>query len=108
MKDRIEISKEYDAKGNEIIKFSLHCDLGVLWMFNKPFSIGVYEYFRDNVSVTELRSYKYTCNKKLNKIVDCLPAHIKYVKQLATEERDYAKEREVSRYEKDNDYEIAA
>lgn len=120
MKDRIEIKKvaKIEPKKNkngevkyvevEYIKFYLHCDMGVLWMFDKPFSIGVYEYFRDNVSVTELHTYRYTCNKKLNKIVDRLPAHIKYVKQLAIEEREHAKEREVGRYDSNEDYEMAA
>ena len=108
MKDRIEISKVFEAKGNEVIKFYLHCDLGVLWMFNKPFSIGVYEYFHDNVSVTELRSYKYTCNKKLNKIVDRLPAYIKYVKQMAIEEREYDTIRTKLNPEKEGGYEMAA
>ena len=66
------------------------------------------DFFRDNVSVTELRSYKYTCNRKLNKIVDRLPTHIKYVKQLAIEERVYVEEGLFDRYEGPDDYEIAA
>lgn len=108
MKDRIEISKVFDEKGNEIIKFCLHCDLGVLWMFNKPFSISVYNFFCDNRSVSELHSYRYTNNKKLNKIVDRLPAHIKYVKQLAVEEKQYDVEKDRTVIDRGHDYEIAA
>ena len=108
MKDRIEIRKVFDEKGNEIIRFYLHCDLGVLWMFDKPFTIGIYKYFRGNRSVCELRSYRYSCNKKLNKLVERLPAYIRYVKQLAIEEMKYETAKVRNGPERDPDYDMAA
>ena len=90
MKDRIEIKEVTDDMDNRIIKFYLHCDLGTLWLFNREYSPGVYDYFRNSVSIAELRAYKYSRNKTLNKIVDRLPVYIRYVKQLAIEEQQYS------------------
>lgn len=88
MKDRIEIRSELNKQGKEILKFYVHCDLGYLWLFNKPKTKGVYDYFANGKSVSELYKHKYRNNETLNKIVDRLPAHVKYAKQLAMEENE--------------------
>lgn len=88
MKDRIEIRIELNKQGKEILKFYVHCDLGYLWLFNKPKTKGVYDYFANGKSVSELYKHKYRNNEALNKIVDRLPAHVKYAKQLAMEENE--------------------
>lgn len=89
MKDRIEIVNAYDKDGKEILKFYVHCDLGMLWLFNKPKTKGVLEYFERGRSVNELFEYKYKKNETLNKIITRLPVHIKYAKQIAIEERNF-------------------
>lgn len=89
MKDRIEIVSELNKHGKEILKFYVHCDLGYLWLFNKPKTKGVYDYFANGKSVSELYKHKYRNNETLNKIVDRLPAHVKYAKQMAMEENEY-------------------
>lgn len=87
MKDRIEIVSEL-KQGKEILRFYVHCDFGYLWLFNKPKTKGVYDYFANGRSVSELYKHKYKSNETLNKIVDRLPAHVKYAKQLAMEENE--------------------
>ncbi len=41
MKDRIEVVMDYNKQGKEILKFYVHCDLGLLWLFDKPKTRGV-------------------------------------------------------------------
>ncbi len=89
MKDRIEIVNSYDKEGKEILKFYVHCDLGMLWLFNKPKTKGVFDYFEKGRSVNELHEYKYRKNESLNKIINRLPVHIKYAKQMAIEDRSF-------------------
>ncbi len=89
MKDRIEIVNSYDKDGKEILKFYVHCDLGMLWLFNKPKTKGVFDYFEKGRSVNELYEYKYKKNESLNKIISRLPVHIKYAKQIAIEDHSF-------------------
>ncbi len=89
MKDRIEVVMDYNKQGKEILKFYVHCDLGLLWLFDKPKTRGVYQYFAAGRSVNELFEYKYKKNATLNKIITRLPVHIKYAKQIAIEERNF-------------------
>lgn len=90
MKDKIEMVKKINNKGEEVISLFLHCEeFGVLWLRDVDFSKGVNEYFSKGRSVSELHNYKYTCNKKLNKIIDRMPAYIKYAKEEALADREY-------------------
>ncbi len=94
MKDKIELKKAYDNKGNEVLHFYVHCDLGTLYLHTWTFSKGVYMYFKDGRSVDELFSYRYTCNKRLNKVVDRLPGYIRFAKRCERDEREWLAARE--------------
>lgn len=109
MKDRIEIVNSYDKDGKEILKFYVHCDLGMLWLFNKPKTKGVFDYFEKGRSVNELYKYKYKKNESLNKIISRLPVYIKYAKQIAIEDRSFqiAEVKSSNRFLRDVDDRVA-
>ena len=89
MKDRIEIAIGFDNKGQKVLNFYVHSDLGRLYLHTWDFSLGVYKYFRNGKSASELFKHRYDRNKALNKIVDRLPAYIKDAKRCAVEEQAY-------------------
>ena len=86
MKDRIEIRKAYGKNGEEILRFYVHCDMGLLWLIDRPKTNSVYRYFAGGRSLNELRSYKYTGDVPLEKLIDRLPSYVKYAKAMALEE----------------------
>lgn len=96
MKDRIEVCKvlkrvrSKDGKRDKLetyLKFYVHCDLGTLYLNEWKSSMGVYDYFKNGRSASELFDHRYGKNRKLNHIVERLPAYIKQAKANAAQER---------------------
>ena len=84
IRDRIEIEQIQNSKGDELIRFNLHTkDLGVIWIRDVPFSKGIKDYFCRPRNINELTKYRHGPNKALNKIVDRMPAYIKYAREEA-------------------------
>lgn len=80
MKNKIFIKKLFIEKGNEHIEFYLKNEKGEFWLFTQPFSKGVYEWFKDGRSESEILSFdKWEKNKRLNNTIKRIPKEIKYV-----------------------------
>lgn len=80
MKNRITITKE-----NEKLNFYLVSEKGRFYLFTQPFSKGVYNFFRDGKSESQLRAYsRWNNNKRLDKTVEKIPMYVHYVlKEIA-------------------------
>ena len=75
LKNRVEITK-----GNDMIKFFLIHKTGRYYLYQQKFSKAVYEFFRNGRSLSELRQFRFSNNKRLNKTVsETLPLYIHYV-----------------------------
>ncbi len=107
MKDRIEMVQKFNDEGKEIISLFLHSgEYGMLFLKDVAFSKTVKEYFVSGRSVSELYCYKYTCNKKLNRIVDRLPADVEQAKKKKNKDRGI--QFEIDTVERDSDDERIA
>lgn len=77
MKNRVIITKE-----NEEIIFYLKNKEGTFWLFSQPFSKGVYEWFKDGRSESEILSFaKWNRNKRLSYTINRIPREIRYVQK---------------------------
>ncbi|MBQ6906604.1 MAG: hypothetical protein IJN75_06250 [Clostridia bacterium] len=89
MKNKIIVTKTFKVteSNNRIIKkefleFYLKNSNGMFWLFNQPFSKGVYFWFKDGRSENEVlnfRNWKY--NERLNNTITHIKREINYVKK---------------------------
>ena len=80
MKNKIFIKKLFIEKGDEHLEFYLKNENGEFWLFTQPFSKGVYEWFKDGRSESEILNFdKWEKNKRLNNTIQRIPREIKYV-----------------------------
>lgn len=84
MKNKVIIKKS-----NNYIHFYLHCDAGQAYLFSEKYHKGVYDYFRNGRSETELRKYhSYNSNpRRDHTIAKCL---MKSYRRSALEELEVA------------------
>ncbi len=79
MKNKIIIKKTENETVREL-NFYLKNSKGTFWLFTQPFSKGVYEWFRDGRSESEIISFSdWKRNKRLNNTIDRIPREIRYV-----------------------------
>ncbi len=82
MKNKVIITKDHQE-----IKFYLKNQSGTFWMFNQPFTKGVYEWFKDGRAENEIRSFsKWNKNKRLSDTVNRIPREIRYIQKYVMEE----------------------
>lgn len=96
MKNRVIVKKtvkEVSEKGcvteKEFIDFYLKNNFGETWLFQQPFSKGVYDWFKDGRAEREILNFaKWERNKRLNDTIQRIPREIKYVsKYIIDDER---------------------
>ena len=88
IKEKIEMKQKLNNKGEEVISLFLHSEeFGILWLREVKFKKSIKEFFLPGKSVNELYTYKSSCDKTLNKLIDRLPAYIKYAKNDARNDR---------------------
>lgn len=82
MKNRVIITTD-----SKEIKFYLKNKFGTFWLFSQPFSKGVYEWFKNGRSESEILGFsKWTRNKRLNITINRIPREIRYVQKYIIEE----------------------
>ena len=60
--------------------FYLRSEQGEQFLFTQKFTRGVYRYFRNGISESQLRAYRcWDRNPRLDKTIERLPAYITYV-----------------------------
>lgn len=65
---------------NNHLYFYLRSDQGEQLLFMQKFTRGVYRYFRNGISESQLRAYHYwNRNPRLDKTIEKLPIYITYV-----------------------------
>lgn len=75
MKKRITVES---MNGN--LYFYLRTEKGVQFLFTQKFTRGVYRFFRNGISETQLRDYRrWDRNPRLDKTIEKLPLYITYV-----------------------------
>lgn len=82
MKTRIIVKRNESDVDNWKIDFYYVMKNQTLYLFSQNYTDGVYDWFKNGRSENELRQFKgWRFNKALNKVVDKIPAYIKYVKK---------------------------
>ena len=77
MKDKITVTKK-----NDKLNFFLHVNTGRFFLFSQSFSKGVYSFFKNGKSETEIRAFnKWNRNPRLDKTIEKIPIYTKYVRK---------------------------
>ena len=77
MKDKITVTKK-----NDKINFFLNARAGKFFLFSQNFSKGVYSFFQNGKSETEIKSFrKWNRNPRLDKTIEKIPLYTKYVRK---------------------------
>lgn len=77
MKDKITVTK----KDNKI-HFFLNAKAGKFFLFSQNFSKGVYSFFQNGKSETEVKTFKqWNRNPRLDKTIEKIPLYTKYVRK---------------------------
>lgn len=94
MKNRIIVKKIIkEVKENEclvkkeFLDFYLKNSSGESWLFQQPFSKGVYDWFKCGRSENEVRQFaKWNRNKRLENTIMLISREVKYVKKYVLED----------------------
>lgn len=77
MKDKITITKT-----NDKLNFFLNAKIGKFFLFSQNFSKGVYIFFQNGKSESEIKAFKkWNKNPRLDKTIEKIPMYTKYVRK---------------------------
>mgnify|MGYP007112541063 CR=1 FL=1 len=93
MKNRVIVKKKVEevTVGNQLTKkellvFFLKNATGEYWMFEQPFSKGVYEWFMYGRGEGEILSFsKWNQNKRLSNTINHISMQMRYIKKYVME-----------------------
>lgn len=84
----VRLDSQLDNQQNQVIDFYLRSADGKSYLLSKPFSMGVWRYFKNGRAVSEIMAFRaWNKNPRLDKTIVRLPSMIRYVKREQKQQR---------------------